>query len=81
MKKKTLKTITLGVDNPTFVICPTHVDAKTFNKAFKAEGWSEQGNYAQSDLRYIYMIKSGSNYKECSPSAKGARRFTFTSWD
>lgn len=44
MSAEMLKTITLGPrgdeDNPMWSICKGHVDAKTFNTAHAAEGWS-----------------------------------------
>lgn len=84
--KKELKTITLGMDdNPSVVICPGHVDVKTFNKAYKSEGWGDIGTYKQDDLKYVYCIekplKKGSRYKQVAPNVEGAKPYTWTSWD
>lgn len=87
MKKNTvLKTMTLGHDdNPGIVICPGHVNAKTFNKAFRAEGWSGDGTYKQDDLQYVYCkatkMKNGTRYTKVTPEHKDAKPFTWTSWD
>lgn len=52
-----LKTITLGddEDNPNFSICPGHVSAAVFNKAFQAEGWADEGEHTDEDLRHEYL--------------------------
>lgn len=84
--KTVLKTITLGSDgNPSVVICPGHVDAKTFNKAFVAEGW-DADSYKQDVLKYVYCIekhlKSGiTKFKQVAPNVEGAKPYTWTSWD
>ena len=87
-----LKTLTLRDKhgNMSFVVCKGHVSSKVFNKAFKAEGWSDSG-YKQKDLKYIYAIeKKGKEdskgffkykLKECSPDKYGAEKFTKTNWD
>lgn len=84
--KKVLKTITLGsAGNPSVVICPGHVDVKTFNKATKAEGWKGGLEYKQKVLQYVYCIekplKNGSKFKQVAPNVEGAKPFTWTSWD
>ncbi len=84
--KTRLKTQTLGPrnqDNPMHVLCPGHVDSKTFNQAFKNEGWSEKGSYKQADLNYLYGRKSknGSWQFHLAPTAARARRITVASWD
>lgn len=78
-----LKTITLSdkTDDPLCVICPGHVDHKTFNKAFKEEGWNDIGHFRQDCLAYVYMIKTKDIYKKVPPSKKGAKPFTWTPWD
>ena len=78
--------MTLSHDgDPCAVICPGHVAAKTFNKAFKAEGWSSAGRYRQEDLSYVYCkatkMKYGTRYKKVNPEHKDARPFTWTAWD
>lgn len=77
---KTLKTITLTdkQGNPAWTLCPGHVSAKTFNKAFKAEGWNTDP-YLDKDLYFQYWrkLKSGM-FKKCSPEAKGAKPYTTT---
>ena len=92
MKKEKLTTLTIGDrdGNMSFVVCDGHVSPKTFNKAFKAEGWSDAG-YLQKDLEYIYAIekkgkekRDGSfsyKIKRCSPDKYGAKKFTYTKWD
>lgn len=80
------KTITLlNGDNPTQVICAGHIDAKTFNKAFKAEGWDSQGDYKQKELKFVYMVskelKKGTKYTEVMPYVKGAKKYTMAAWD
>lgn len=83
-----LKTMTLTFQgDPTHVICPGHVDQKTFNKAFKAEGWSSAG-YKGKDLQYIYArVKDHPtkpeyfNFKVVSPSHPEAKPFTIVNWD
>jgi len=83
---KTLKTMTLCIqDNPISVICPGHVNLKTFNRAFKAEGWSDIGDYEK--VEYIYGVKIPARkrgewkFKQVPPETKGAKPYTWTSWD
>lgn len=77
-----LKTITLGyAGNPTLVVCPGHVDIKTFNKATKAEGWQGGLQYTKDDLNYEYGIMTEKKYKRVAPSHKEAKPFTTCPWD
>lgn len=76
-----LKTITLFQnDDPCFVLCPGHVDKKTFNQAFKNEGW-DQASYKQDDLRYEYWAQTGKSFKKSLPTKKGSKKFTTAFWD
>jgi hypothetical protein len=83
--KEVLKTMTLGKNEPSVVICPGHVSAKVFNKAYQAEGWSGSGGYKQDVLKYVYCIekklKKGLKFKQVAPNVEGAKPFTWTSWD
>lgn len=88
MPRKLKTTTLMRHHDPVSVICPGHVDAKTFNQAFKNEGWKSPGQYKQADLKYIYMTKRKSKnpdythfFKQVSPSVKGAKPYTSTSWD
>jgi len=86
MKKLKTSTLCTSSGDPVTVVCPGHVDAKTFNQAFKNEGWSERGSYSKDDIKYIYGIfvpkKDGEfTFKMCSPTKVGAKKFTWTSWD
>lgn len=79
-----LKTQTLMQgDNPAWVLCPGHVDIKTFNKAFKAEGWSGAGDYKKEDIFYEYWTfnRLTKHWKKAIPSAIGARKVTVCRWD
>lgn len=83
-----LKTITLTIgDDPSHVVCPGHVNAKVFNRAFKNEGWDSCGRYKVSELSYIYAVKKekGKNgrfsFKTVQPDFKGAKKFTICRWD
>lgn len=84
------KTTTLSDNNgePISVICPGHVNQRTFNDAFKNEGWSARGAYRQKDLEYIYMVKRPSPIKRhnfrmvlSAPGRNGAKPYTYTKWD
>lgn len=83
------KTITLqNSGGPSMVLCPGHVDQKTFNDAFKNEGWSERGSYKQADLLYEYWVKKPAKAKyqdfwmqRSVPGKPGAKPYTRTSWD
>lgn len=62
MKKKIIKTITVGnKDEPTESYIDRHVDAKVFNKAHRAEGWSGDP-WLAIDLLHVYYkcYKNGS---------------------
>lgn len=80
-----IKTVTLfSDDNPIAVICPGHVDAKIFNKAFKAEGWSGDP-YKDSDMEYVYLLekqrKKGTSYRRVKATTPGAKPYTWVRWD
>lgn len=90
MEKK-LRTYTLdGVGGPVAVLCKGHVDQKTFNQAFKNEGW-DCANYKQKELSYVYgtlkeiKFKNGEGGYRWSgpkkPTDKGVKPFTITPWD
>lgn len=87
MKKK-IKSITLFVGNdPNCIICPGHVDQKTFNEAVVNEGW-DHSDYKQNDLKYGYwkVTKSKTKkghafYRLSVPGKPGVKPFTYTSWD
>lgn len=88
MKKTALKTITLTIgDDPSHVVCPGHVDIKTFNQAFKNEGWDSVGHYKKDEISYIYAVKQEANangrfkFKEVAPNSPGAKKFTISRWD
>lgn len=79
-KKKTI-TLSIGAD-PSLVLCPGHVDQKTFNQAFKNEGWSEPGGYKQRDLEYGYFKKRKNGaFVRSVPGKEGVKPFTFANWD
>lgn len=55
MKSDLIKdeTLTLGHDDePTLTIMLGHVKADAFNKAYKKEGWTEEGEWLDSDLTH-----------------------------
>lgn len=86
--KKVLKTATLCMGgDPVHVVCMGHVDAKTFNKAFKAEGWDTSNRYKNSELKYIYGYWTkgerveGSKIKQVAPSHPKAKKMTVCNWD
>lgn len=87
-KNKALQTTTLGLrDDPTTVLCPGHVSAKTFNRAFISEGWSDAG-YKQKNLRYEYWRTLKANrkshdfrMKKSVPGKPGAQAVTVADWD
>jgi len=78
-----LETITLGGrhedDDPTYTICPGHVDAKTFKKAWKKEGWSPSDT-DQNELSYEYWIEGKKGWKRSAPGVKGAVPVTVRGW-
>lgn len=81
MKKKTIETITLEVmeDNPAWSLCPGHVNAKTFNKAYEAEGW-EGDTVTKDDLKYEYWKRTRTGYRKVEAGTKGAKPFTVMEW-
>lgn len=74
------KTITLGQDEPISTLCMGHVDFKTFNKAFKAEGWVD-GLDSPEELSYEYWrpYKDGA-WKPSTPTDKKAVPVTVVEW-
>lgn len=82
MSKKKLKTITIcWRDNPVASLCPGHVDAKTFNKAYAAEGWKGNDPIEADELIFAwYREDSRGYYHACSHSAKGAKPYTVAGW-
>lgn len=80
--EKTLKTKTLGTkDQPAFVICDGHVDVKTFNKAFKSEGWSEVGKWDKKQIDYVYGFEGKCGFSLCEPNKLKAKKYTVAHWD
>ncbi len=78
--KKTTITYADRSGNPCAVLCPGHVAARTFNKAFGNE-WSEPGNYTNNDLKYEYWIVTERKFKKVTPETLNAKKFTVTFWD
>ena len=82
-KRKRLTTISLGYRDDVYVtICLGHVDAKTFSKAFKAEGW-DPAALEQDEILYEYWIKAKSSrcsWKKSVPGKKGAVPVTVSHW-
>jgi hypothetical protein len=84
-----LRTKTLSEDdNPVFVVCLGHVNEKQFNDAFKAEGWSERGNYSFDDeynpLKHEYWIVGdvpGDYWERASKDDPRAEPVTVANWD
>lgn len=79
---KKLKTITLGrdCDNPDVSLCPGHVGAREFNKAFAAEGWSGGGRILKADMRHEWWKKLKRSWKKSEKGAKGAKPVTVSDW-
>lgn len=79
-----LKTMTLSDDeqNPIVSLCPGHVDAATFNKAFGAEGWSGGGELHDSELKHEYWRKSGKHggWKKTTAADPESKPFTVSGW-
>lgn len=83
--KTVLKTITLGRDEPSFILCPGHVNPRTFNDAMRSEGWTGGGSYTEDDLKHewwmTYTRLGKTYYKRVDKDHKKAKPFTFTMWD
>lgn len=76
-----LKTITIGDDDqPYFSLCPGHVDAATFNKAFSAEGWSSDARADETDIEHEYWTREGDHYKRSTQDDPNAEPFTVSEW-
>lgn len=84
---KLLKTISLGLEEPSTTLCPGHVDAETFNKASAREGWNsfpEGLEVTDADIKHEYWQKVRRKgkliYRKVDASTKGARPFTVNHW-
>ncbi len=80
---KEMKTITIGDEtgNPTYSLCPGHVDAKTFAKAYRAEGWDGFDDPDENDLSHEYWKPSlNGTYVSCGKTDLGALPFTVWDW-
>jgi hypothetical protein len=81
MKKRILKTITLGhADNPTVTICNGHVTANVFRKAAEAEGWKGGLEVTRRELRHEYWIRLKRSWKKSEQSNYRAQAVTVTDW-
>jgi hypothetical protein len=80
-KAKALKTITLGYgeDDPAVSICPGHVTATAFNKAWKAEGW-DGGRISKADIFHEYWRPFRKGWRKCEETHKQAQPFTASYW-
>ncbi len=89
--KKPLKTLTLCDEsfNPSLVTLAGHHDIKVFNKAFQQEWDADNNSYKKENIEYVYMVKKNKIVdgeksfimKTCSPSIKGAKKYTIAQWD
>jgi hypothetical protein len=80
MMAKELKTITLGDgDSPSVSICNGHVNANTFAKALKAEGWSGD-RISKNDLTYEYWIRLKRSWKRSEQADYKAQAVTVLVW-
>jgi hypothetical protein len=79
---ETLKTFTLGDDddNPLRSLCPGHVDAQTFTKAWIAEGWDSEGTFDSGDLRHEWWVNNGETWKVSTEGVPGAQAVTVMDW-
>ena len=78
MKKN--ETLTIGyTDNPTHTLAKGHVDPKTFNKLYAAEGW-EADPVDADDLKYEYWVPLKRSWKKAHPGKKGAVAVTVLYW-
>lgn len=80
-----LKTQTLSYDDsdePAIVICQGHVDAETFNKAFKNEGWSDESDYTDEMLTHGYGYFTRGIFR-CFPTKEKPHYepYTYVDWD
>lgn len=63
LEKKTQTLCSHGdPDNPSIVICLGHVTSDVFNKAFKSEGWGDEGEWIDEDLTWGYATFDKKGY-------------------
>ena len=79
--KTNKKTITLGRDEPSTIVCRGHVLAPEFNKAFKNEGWSDAGSYTNKELAHVWGKKLKTRIRFSALKKPGLQPYTVTSWD
>lgn len=76
-----LQTITLIDENdqPTYSLCPGHVDARTFQAAFQEEGWS--GECSDDELTHEWWVQNeDGGYERADLNTPGAKPYTVTEW-
>lgn len=75
------QTITLGDEDgePRFSLCRGHVDVKTFNKAFMAEGWNGD-EIPESEIEHEYWRRKEDVWSQCEKGDDGAEPVTVVVW-
>lgn len=80
-EEEPLSTITIGGSKtPTTILCEGHVDAATFNKAFKEEGWEGGADVKLSELRLEYWVQHKAYWKRAWKDEKNTVPVTVYRW-
>lgn len=80
---KKLKTLTVGVDsedNPQFSILKGRHSIKTFNKAFKNEGWDDSDGFTKDMVTYEWIRKLKNSFRITDQNDLKAEIYTVGHW-